>query len=63
VNPKGIVFRWEGKCYVADVNAPIVDESGEPVASLKGWKLTLVGDGIAAFSDGSVDVPFRLPPD
>ncbi len=63
VKPKGIVFRFEGKRYVAELNSPIVNESGEKVAALEGWQVTFVGDEMAALSDGRVDIPFRLPQD
>jgi hypothetical protein len=61
VQPKGIIFRFAGKRYVADLHQPIVNESGEKVAELEKWQLAHVGDEIAVLSDGDVDVPFRLP--
>jgi hypothetical protein len=61
VRPKGIVFRFADKRYVADLHQPIVNESGEKVGELEKWQLAHVGDEIAVLSDGSVDVPFRLP--
>jgi len=61
VKPKGIVFRFDGKRYTADLNQPIVDESGMIVAALTGWKVSFVGDELAVISNGQVDVPFRLP--
>jgi hypothetical protein len=61
VTPKGILFRFAGKRYAADLNSPIVDESGEKVPALEGWRVTFVGDEGAALSDGRVDIPFRLP--
>lgn len=61
VKPKGVVFRFDGKRYVADLNQPIMDEGGIAVAGLAGWKVTFVGDEMAALSNGQVDVPFQLP--
>ena len=61
VKPKGLVFRVEGKRVVADLGQPIVDEAGAAVAALAGWRLSFVGDEVAAFSNGEVDVPFVLP--
>jgi hypothetical protein len=61
VKPKGLVFRFDGKRYAADLDQPITDESGGIAAGLAGWKVTFVGDDLAALSNGQVDVPFRLP--
>jgi hypothetical protein len=61
VKPKGIVFRFEKKRYVAELNAPIGDEAEQPVAALKDWQLVLVGDSWAVMTDGAVDLPLRLP--
>lgn len=62
VRPKGLVFHFDGKRYVADVHKPITDEAGAAVAALAAWKVTFVGDETAVFSNGQVDAPFRLPP-
>ncbi|MCI0359091.1 MAG: hypothetical protein L0211_11485 [Planctomycetaceae bacterium] len=61
VKPRGLVFRFAGKRYVADLAEPIVDESGLAVAALAAWKVTFVGDEFAALSNGRVDVPLKLP--
>jgi hypothetical protein len=61
VRPKGLVFRFDGKRYAADVGQAIVDESGAPVEALADWRVTFVGHEAAAFSNGEVDVPFLLP--
>ena len=61
VKPKGLVFRFEGKRYMASLNEPIANEAGEKVPGLEAWRVTFVGDESAAVSNGVVDVPFRLP--
>jgi hypothetical protein len=61
VRPKGLVFRFDSKRYFASLNEEIVNEAGEKVPGLDGWRVTFVGDESAAISSGSIDVPLRLP--
>jgi hypothetical protein len=62
-NPTGctaLVFRFEGKKYVADMGEPIVDEAGHPVPALRGWKLGAIGHGRAILSGPDADAVARL---
>jgi hypothetical protein len=40
--PSGIVFQYEDRLHVAELDKPIVDEDGKAIESLRGWKLTAV---------------------
>jgi hypothetical protein len=59
VRPDGAVFRYGGKRYVAEVGQAVMDESAEPVADLKGWRLSHVGDGVAVFANDNRDAIMR----
>ena len=60
VGAAGVVFRYGGRRYVADRGAPIVDEVGKPVESLRDWKLTYIDTKAAIFSSDSEDVALEL---
>jgi hypothetical protein len=55
----GIVFRFDGRRYVADIGKPIVDEAGTPVESLRGWKLTHAAGSTAVFDNGAAEAIVR----
>jgi hypothetical protein len=55
MQPAGVVFRYDGRRYVADLGQPIIDEAGEPIEPLQGWKLTFAGDRFAVFSRDDAD--------
>lgn len=52
---KGAVIRFDGKRYVVDKDADILDESGKPVEKLAGWKLDFVNSGVLVLSRGDFD--------
>ena len=56
----GIVFRFDGCRYVAEVGEPIIDEAGTPVESLRGWKLTHAAGSTAVFDNGAAEAIVRL---
>ena len=41
------MFWHKNRRYVAEMNQPISNEAGEPVADLAGWVLTIAGDDVA----------------
>jgi hypothetical protein len=49
---QSVVFRFDGRRYVADLEEVIVDEAGEPVEALRGWKLQHANSSIAIFAKG-----------
>jgi len=51
----GIVFRFAGRRYVAELGQQIVDEAGDAIEALRGWKLTLAMDKFAVFSRDTSD--------
>jgi hypothetical protein len=59
-DPTGVVFRFQGRRYVAGLQKPLVDESGEEVQGLKGWKLSHVDEKIAVFSTDEADAVLRI---
>jgi hypothetical protein len=60
-SPPGAVFRFQGRRLFAEVNTPIVDESGQPVAGLDGWKLTFADSRATVFSKEGQDAVFHRP--
>lgn len=52
---KGAVMRFDGKRYVTEQDAEIVDESGKPVEKLAGWKQAFVNSDVLVLSRGSFD--------
>lgn len=62
LRPDGVVFRHEGKRYVASPGKPIDDEAGQPVESLKDWRLTYGGEGIVVFSKAGAEAVIRYTP-
>lgn len=56
----GAVFRFADRRYVADLNQPIVDEAGQAVADLQGWKLSFAGDKLAVFAKGDAQAVVRI---
>ncbi|MGI8979042.1 MAG: hypothetical protein ACR2FY_07440 [Pirellulaceae bacterium] len=52
---KGAVIRFEGKRYVAEQDAEIVDEAGKPVEKLAGWRLAFVNSSVLVFGRGGID--------
>ncbi len=55
MQPTGIVFRYGGRRYVADLGQPIVDEAGAAIEPLQGWMLTFATDKFAVLSRGGSD--------
>jgi hypothetical protein len=45
--PTGLVFGFEERTHVAEVGQPIVDEAGEAVTHLRGWRLANVNSRFA----------------
>jgi hypothetical protein len=60
VQPKGIVFRFADKRYVADVAQPITDEAGAELPALKGWQVSFATNKLAVFSRADVDFAVRF---
>jgi hypothetical protein len=58
-NFTGAVFHFDKQRYVADLNQPIVDQSGQPVEALAGWELTFASDRVALFSREGSDALVR----
>jgi hypothetical protein len=52
---KGAVIRFDGKRYVLEPDAEIVDESGKQVEKLAGWKLAFVNSGVLVLRRGESD--------
>jgi hypothetical protein len=50
--PQGALFRFAGRRLFAEKEQPIVDERGEPVKELAGWKLAHVDARMALFTSG-----------
>jgi hypothetical protein len=55
----GIVFRLDDRRYVANVGEPIVDEAGNPVESLRDWKVTHGSARLAVFRNGDAEAVVR----
>jgi hypothetical protein len=60
VEPTGLVFRFEGRRYVADLGKPIVDEGSQTVEALREWTLTYGGDRLAIFRKNDLDAVVRM---
>lgn len=60
VRPSGIVFKYEGRRYVASLGKPITDEADQPVESLEGWKLSMMNDQVALLAKDEAAVILRL---
>ena len=60
VQPKGLVFRFDGKRYVAEVGQPITDEAGAELAALKGWQVSFATGKLAVFSRADIDFAVRF---
>lgn len=60
--PFGVVFRYNDRRYVAELDRPITDEAGQPVEGLKGWQLSYVANPLAVFTKDSADVVVRIGP-
>jgi hypothetical protein len=60
--PIGAVFRLGGRRYVAELDQPIVDESGVEVEDLRGWKLSFVEPELVIFSTADADAVVRIEP-
>jgi hypothetical protein len=56
----GAVFRFADRRYVAEPGQPIVNEAGQPVADLEGWKLSYAGDNLAIFQRGESEAIVRM---
>jgi hypothetical protein len=56
----GVVFRYGGRRYVADLDQPIVDEAGDPVSPLEGWRLTFAAEKFAVLSRDSSDALIEM---
>lgn len=56
----GIVFRLDGRRYIAEFGKPIRDESGQLVERLRPWKVTDVVKSLAIFSGGNVDMAVHM---
>jgi len=58
------VIWYKGRRYVADIDKPIMDETGARVRDLAGWTLSLVHDDIAVLSNDAerATVVMRAPP-
>jgi hypothetical protein len=56
----GIVFRHDARRYVAQPDKPILDETGQPAAALRDWRVTLITPALAIFSNGTSDVAVPL---
>jgi hypothetical protein len=52
----GIVFRLDGKHYIAEFGKPIRNESGQPVERLRSWKVTDLFKSLAVFSGPELDL-------
>jgi len=57
----GIVIRYDGRRYIAAIGEPILDEAGQVVEALRDWKLALLTDSLAIFSNSNSDLAVRLP--
>ncbi len=57
----GVVFRFGGRRYVADLGEPIANEAGDRVPPLESWRLTFVTDKLAVFSSDSSDALIEMP--
>jgi len=57
--PTGIVFRFDGRKYVAEIGQAIVDEAGNPVPSLRAWKVIQVRESLAILSGADADMIVR----
>ncbi len=55
-----IVFRFDGRRYIADLGEPIVNEAGDPVLSLEGWRLTFATDKFAVLSSDRSDALIEM---
>jgi len=56
----GIVFRHGDRRYVAHLEKPILDEAGEPAAALRDWRISLISESVAIFSNATTDVAVPL---
>lgn len=52
---EGAVVRFDGKRYVVEKDAEILDESGKPVEKLAGWKLAFVNSSVLILGRGDFD--------
>jgi hypothetical protein len=59
LDPIGIVFRYGGRKYVAELGQTILDEAGNPVADLQHWKLAQAMGSLAILSGSDADVVLR----
>jgi len=59
--PQGAMFRWKGVRLFAEKDQPIVDERGEAVKDLAGWKLSHVDARMAHFSNGDQEACILKP--
>lgn len=58
---RGVVFHFGDRRYVADLNKPVTDEAGKPVAELEGWTLSFCDQGYALFSRDGDDFGVLAP--
>ena len=54
-SPPGAVFRFQGRRLFAELNTPIVDETGQPVVPREGWRLTFADARVCVFSKEGQD--------
>lgn len=60
LEPTTIIFQFEGRRYFADVGRPILDEAGDPVAALQGWKLIWLANQLAILSGPEAVTVLRM---
>lgn len=58
--PTSLVFTYEGRRYMADLDQPVADESGQPLAALAGYRLARIAVPYAVFSKPDADLVLRL---
>ena len=56
VKPTGIVLQHEGRRYIVDLNQPLLDEAGAPVAGFSDYRLVEINGQFALFSKPDVDL-------
>ena len=58
--PRGIVFRFQDRVHVAELNQPIVDEDANAVEGLRGWKLACMNEKMALLVGPQANAVLRL---